>query len=265
MLDVDRLARDFAALGVGFGQVVLLHSSLKSLGRSECGAGTVVAALRKVLGGDGTLVVPAGTSGNSDTSPLYRAAVAGMTPDEAAAYRSRMPAFDPATTPSHQMGQIAEHVRTLPGALRSAHPHTSFAAMGSRAAEIIEGHDRDCLLGERSPLARLYDAGALVLLLGVGYDKCTAFHLAEYRYTASPPRRRYRAVVDDGNGRTWCEFEDVAVDASDFAALGADFDETGVVRRGRVGAAEARLFSLPAAVAYAVDWLASHRDAPAGG
>ncbi|WP_188194613.1 aminoglycoside N(3)-acetyltransferase [Nonomuraea sp. SYSU D8015] len=238
----------------------MVHSSLSRLGHTEGGAETVVMALRDLLGDDGTLVVPAGTAGNSDTSPIYRAAVAGMTPDEVAAYRARMPAFDPATTPSHQMGRIAEHVRRLPGARRSAHPHTSFAAIGPQAAEIVEGHERDCLLGERSPLARLYDAGAFVLLLGVGYDKCTAFHLAEYRYTADPPRRRFRAVVDDGNGREWCEFEDVAVNAGDFAALGADFEGTGAVRRGRVGAAEARLFSLPAAVDYAVDWLASHRS-----
>jgi aminoglycoside 3-N-acetyltransferase len=259
MFDFARFARDFAALDVGFGQVVLLHSSLRSLGRTEGGAGTVVAALRGFLGDGGTLVVPSGTSGNSDTSPLYRAAVAGMTPAEVSDYRARMPAYDPATTASHQMGRIAEHVRTLPGARRSAHPHTSFAAVGARAAEIVEGHARDCLLGERSPLARLYDAGALVLLLGVGYDKCTAFHLAEYRYTADPPRRAYRAVVNDGNGREWCEFEDVALDASDFAVLGAGFEETGVVRRGRVGAAEARLFSLRAAVDYAVGWFTSHR------
>ncbi|TMR89241.1 aminoglycoside N(3)-acetyltransferase, partial [Nonomuraea basaltis] len=224
MSDFVLLSRDFAALGVSFGQVLLLHSSLSSLGHAEGGAGMVVSALRGVLGDDGTLVVPSGTSGNSDTSPLYRAAVAGMTPDEIAAYRSRMPAFDPASTPSDRMGRIAEHVRTLPGARRSAHPQTSFAAIGSRAAEITEGHARDCLLGERSPLARLYDAGALVLLLGVGYDTCTAFHLAEYRYTARPPRRSYRAVVDDGNGREWCEFEDVFVDARDFAALGAGFE-----------------------------------------
>ncbi|MFI7706207.1 aminoglycoside N(3)-acetyltransferase [Nonomuraea sp. NPDC049480] len=256
------LSRDFAALGVGFGQVILLHSSLRSLGHIEGGARTVISALRGVLGDDGTLAVPSGTAGNSDTSPLYRAAVAGMTQEEAADYRSRMPAYDRATTPSHQMGRIAEHVRTLPGARRSAHPQTSFAAVGPRAAEIIGGHARDCLLGERSPLARLYDAGALVLLLGVGYGKCTAFHLAEYRYTASPPRRSYRAVVDDGDGRVWCEFEDVAVDAGDFAALGAGFEQTGAVRRRRVGAAEARLFSLRAAVDYAVDWLASHRAPP---
>ncbi|WP_433439533.1 aminoglycoside N(3)-acetyltransferase [Nonomuraea sp. CA-141351] len=241
------------------GQIVLLHSSLRSLGQVDGAAGTVVAALRDLLGADGTLVVPTGTSANSDTSPLYRAAVAGMDADEVARYRSRMPAYASASTPSNLMGVIAEHVRTLPGARRSAHPQTSFAAIGPHAAKITDGHARDCLLGERSPLARLYDAGALVLLLGVGYDKCTAFHLAEYRYRDDPHRRSYRAVVDDGEGRTWCEFVDVDVDASDFEALGADFERTGAVRRGLVGAAEARLFPLIAAVDYAADWFAAHR------
>ncbi|MEU6729625.1 AAC(3) family N-acetyltransferase [Nonomuraea wenchangensis] len=244
------------------GQVVMLHSSLRQVGPTEGGAATVVAALRGLLGDGGTLAVPAGTAGNSDTSPLYRAAVAGMTPKEVAAYRERMPAFDPATTPSQGMGTIAEHVRTLPGARRSAHPHTSIAAVGARAAEITDGHARDCLLGERSPLARLYDADAQVLLLGVGYDRCTAFHLAEYRCAERPPRRTYRAVVDDGYGRRWTEFEDVKLDASDFPALGAAFERTGAVRRGRVGAAEARLFSLRTAVDHATDWLATHRPHP---
>ncbi|MEW9547844.1 aminoglycoside N(3)-acetyltransferase [Nonomuraea sp. NPDC050783] len=248
---------------MGFGQVIVLHSSLRSVGPVEGGAATVVAALREVIGEDGTLAVPTGTAGNSDTSSLYRAAVAGMTPEQVAAHRARMPAFDPATTPSQGMGAIAEHVRTLPGARRSAHPHTSFAAAGPLTAWVTEGHARDCLLGERSPVARLYDAGARVLLLGVGYDRCTAFHLAEYRCTADPPRRAYRAVVDDGDGRRWCEFEDVDVDAGDFAALGAAFEETGVVRRGRVGAAEARLFPLRGAVDFAVDWLAANRPRPA--
>jgi aminoglycoside 3-N-acetyltransferase len=235
-----------------------LHSSLRSIGHST-GAQTVISALRNRLG-HGTLVVPAGTSANSDTSPHYRTAVAGMTAQEVAGYREAMPAYDPETTPSNEMGRIAEHVRLLPGTMRSAHPHTSFAAIGPQAKRITDGHARDCLLGERSPLARLYDADALVLLLGVGYDRCTAFHLAEYRYTSTPPRRTYRAVVDDGRGREWCEFVDVDLDAGDFASLGADFDRTGVVRHGKVGQAKARLFSLTAAVDFATGWFASHRS-----
>ncbi|MGP3928525.1 aminoglycoside N(3)-acetyltransferase [Nonomuraea sp. KM88] len=259
MVTNDRLIADLAALGVEYGQVLLVHSSLRSIGHVEGGAGAVVSALRGALGPGGTLVVPTGTSANSDTSAHHRATIAGMSPDEVAAYRARMPPYDPATTPTDAMGRIPEHVRTLREALRSAHPQTSFAAVGPQAGEIIDGHARDCLLGERSPLARLYDTGATVLLLGVGYDRCTAFHLAEYRYTRRPPRRTYRAVVDDGDGRTWYAFEDVALDDSDFAVVGAAFERTGVVRIGRVGQAPARLFSLPDAVGYAARWFAAHR------
>ncbi|WP_193318992.1 aminoglycoside N(3)-acetyltransferase [Nonomuraea phyllanthi] len=262
--DRARLASDLAALGVGAGQVVLVHSALSRLGHVEGGPAAVVAALRELLGHDGTLAVPSGTSANSDTSPHYLRATAGMSLTELARYRSAMPAYDPRSTPTTAMGRIPEYVRTLPGALRSAHPHTSFAAIGPRAAAITGGHARDCLLGERSPLARLYDAGALVLLLGVGYDKCSAFHLAEYRYTGDPPRRSYRGVIDDGRGRGWYEFVDVNVDASDFEALGADFDRTGAVRRGWAGAAQARFFPLAAAVDYAVGWFTTHRRPATG-
>ncbi|WP_327102368.1 aminoglycoside N(3)-acetyltransferase [Nonomuraea glycinis] len=243
------------------GQVLLLHSSLSSIGHVGGGDRTVVVALRERLGHDGTLVVPTGTSANSDTSSDYRAAVTGMSAQEVSHHRAAMSAYDPEKTTSNGMGRIAERVRSLPGAVRSAHPHTSFAAIGPQAKFITDGHARDCLLGERSPLARLYDADALVLLLGVGYDRCTAFHLAEYRYTGTPSRRTYRAVVDDGRGREWCEFEDVDLDAGDFASLGADFDRTGVVRHAKVGRAEARLFPLAAAVDFATDWFASHRPA----
>jgi aminoglycoside 3-N-acetyltransferase len=259
MTTYDRLAGDFADLGVRQGQVVLLHSSLRSLGHVDGGPATVVSVLRDLLGPGGTLVVPTGTSGHSDTSPLYRQATAGMSAEEVARYRAAMPAYDPASTPSARMGLIAEHVRRLPGALRSAHPHTSFAAAGPHAEAVIAGHARDCLLGERSPLARLYDTDALILLLGVGYDRCTAFHLGEYRYLDDPPRRGYRAVVDDDGGRRWEEFTDVDLDAGDFTRLGADFEQAAGIRPGRVGEAQARLFSLVSAVDYAVGWLAAHR------
>ncbi|WP_049573894.1 aminoglycoside N(3)-acetyltransferase [Nonomuraea sp. SBT364] len=259
MPNYPHLRRAFAALGVQPGQVVLVHASLSALGHVDGGAPAVVAALRDLLGPHGTLAVPTGTPANSDTSPCYRAAVAGMSAGEIARHRATMPAYDPAATPTTLMGRIPEHVRQLPGALRSSHPHTSFAAVGPQAATITDGHARDCLLGERSPLARLYDAGALVLLLGVGYDRCTAFHLAEYRFRDDPPRRSYRGVVDDGRGREWCEFVDVDLDAGDFAALGAAFELAREVRRGRVGNATARLFPLAAAVDFATGWLAAHR------
>lgn len=254
----SHLTRRLRRLGVREGRVLLVHASLRELGPGfESGA--VVAVLRSLLGPEGTLVVPAQTAGNSDTSALFHQAVQGMTAAEVAAYKARMPAFDPAATPSQGMGRLAETVRLLPEAVRSAHPQTSFAAVGARAAELMEGHDPRCHLGESSPLAKLYEAGADILLLGVGYDRCTAFHLGEYRYCASPPRRRYRCVVDFGQGAQWWEYEDVALDASDMAQLGAEYEKSGNVVIGRVGRAECRLISMPDAVDFATLWYALRR------
>jgi aminoglycoside 3-N-acetyltransferase len=253
MITNDRLSGDLGALGVRSGQILLVHSSLSSIGYVLDGAQTVVSALRRLLAPDGVLVVPTGTPSDRSAWASDRSAGNGD--------RATVPPYAPYITPSVRMGRIAEYVRTTPGALRSAHPHTSFAALGPRAVEMIAGHAPYCLLGESSPLAHLYEAGASVLLLGVGYDRCTAFHLAEYRYTGRPPRRTYEAVVDFGQGWTWWQYVDVDLYAGDFVELGADFEKLHPVRYGRVGEAEARLFPLRAAVDFAVNWLKDHRPA----
>ncbi|MGW7468033.1 aminoglycoside N(3)-acetyltransferase [Streptomyces xantholiticus] len=246
--------RALRALGVRRGMTLLVHASLHATG---LGPRTVRDALLEVLGPDGTLVVPAFTEENSDTSSAYLARVRGMTPVQAAAFRADMPAFDPATTPSQGMGRLAESVRTAAGALRSAHPQTSFAALGRRAAELLDEHPLDCHLGERSPLGALYRAGAQVLMINVGFAKCTAFHLAEYRVKSE--LRTYRCVVRGPEGGSeWTEYTDVVLDDSDFEAIGAAFS-WGVERSGQLGGRTARLFSLRDAVDHAKGWMTEKR------
>jgi aminoglycoside 3-N-acetyltransferase len=263
---VDRasMTRDLRSLGVTPGQILLVHASLRRIGRVSGGAQDVVDALRQVLGRDATLVVPTSTADNSDTSRLYLARTKGMSPDEIRRYRDAMPPFTP-ERPSVGMGRIAECVRTAPGAVRSRHPQTSFAALGPRARMLMSGHRLDCHLGESSPIGRLYEAGAWVLLMGVGYEACTCFHLAEYRYVPYPPRQVYRCVIAEQGQPLWWSYEDVALDDRDFVALGAAFDQTGHVVRGYVGRAECRLIPLAAAVDFATEWLRQHRpDTDAG-
>lgn len=246
--------RALRALGVRRGMTLLVHASLHATG---LGAHRLRDALLEALGPEGTLVVPAFTAENSDTSSAHLARVRGMTPEQAAAFRADMPAFDPATTPAQGMGRLAESVRTAPGAVRSAHPQTSFAALGRRAAELLAEHPLDCHLGERSPLGALHRAGAYVLMINVGFAKCTAFHLAEYR--VGSPLRTYRCVVrrPDG-GAEWTEYTDVVLDDSDFEAIGAAFS-WGVERSGQLGGRTARLFSLRDAVDHARGWMTEKR------
>ncbi|MEU9561381.1 AAC(3) family N-acetyltransferase [Streptomyces sp. NPDC048161] len=250
----DSLASDFRTLGLGPGETLLLHSSLSSLGWVCGGPGVVVMALLDVLGEGGTLVVPTHSSVNSDPAywenpPVPEAWWADI--------RTSTPAFDARTTPAVGVGVIPETVRNWPGAARSCHPQTSFAAVGPRAAAIVDGHALDCRLGEHSPLARLEEGGARVLLLGAGFDSCTAFHLAEYR-VPSPQVDNSFAVMTP-QGRRWATVRDTSITSDRFDDLGAAFERERPVVRGTVGGAEARLFDLSEAVSYAEGWLPEHR------
>lgn len=216
MAEVAELAAALDALGVRRGGTLLVHASLTGSGwRATDVRDTLLAA----LGPEGTLAVPAFTPENSDTSSAHRRLTARMTQAQKDAFRAAMPPFAPDTTGCPSMGMLAECVRTTPGAVRSTHPQTSFAALGRRAAALMGNHDPHCHLGELSPLARLYEANAQVLLLRVGFEVCTAFHLAEYRMEPPPALRTYRCVV--GNAGNWISYRDLVLDDSDFGAVGA--------------------------------------------
>ncbi|WP_258024975.1 aminoglycoside N(3)-acetyltransferase [Streptomyces bambusae] len=240
--------------GVRPGQRLLVHASLGGTGlRAEA----LRDALLGVLGPRGTLVVPAFTPQNSATSRAHLARIAGMDEEEVRRFRDRMPAFDPARTPSHGMGALAEVVRSTPGAARSAHPQTSFAALGRDARRLCADHRLTCHLGEESPLGKLCWEGGQVLLFNVGFSVCTAFHLAEYRIP-KPPLRMYACVVNLPGGDQWVDYEDVALDDGDFERIGAEFPAS-AVRRARVGGAATALFSIPDAVDHALAWMTENR------
>jgi aminoglycoside 3-N-acetyltransferase len=248
------LAAFLGALGVGHGATVLVHASLGGLGLT---ATTVRDALRQAIGPRGTLVGPTCTPENSDTSRAHRRRTAHLSEAEKEVFRAKMPPYDPRRTPCPSMGALAEEVRRTPGARRSAHPQTSFAALGPAAHRLTDGHDPRDHLGETSPLAALdAEDDALVLLLRTGFASCTAFHLAEYRHRPHPARRTYRCVVErTGN---WMTYRDVVLDDSDFPAIGARMPSSLVERRTLAGRA-VRLFRLSDAVAHANEDMTEHR------
>ncbi|MFD8686352.1 aminoglycoside N(3)-acetyltransferase [Streptomyces sp. NPDC059651] len=255
----ESLASDLRALGVRPGETLLVHSSLNSLGWVCGGPPAVVQALLDAVGIEGTLVVPTHSGDNSDPAFWGNPPVPEDWWD---GIRASMPPFDARTTPCLGVGIIPETLRTWPGALRSSHPQTSFAAVGPHASAIVDGHALDCRLGERSPLARLEEAGARILLLGAGFDACTAFHLAEYRVPGPRVQNSFAAMTPQG--RRWSTVSDTSISADGFDDLGAAFEEERPVVRGTVGAADSRLFELTHAVAFAVRWLPEHRPRASG-
>jgi aminoglycoside 3-N-acetyltransferase len=254
---VRSLAADLATLGVRPGDVLLMHSSYRSLGGVAGGPQAVVQALLDALGPDGTLVVPTHNAENTDPADWQHPPVPE---DWWEPIRHEAPGFDPARTPaSRWMGRLAELVRTWPGALRSTHPQVSFAALGPHAAQVVDGHRLDDGLGDSSPLGVVNRLDGKVLLLGCGHNSNTSLHLAEWRQP-DPPRHETGSSIrqSDGTGR-WTTWTDVAEDEEDFDVIGAEFEATGAVVKGRVGRSTARLMSQRRLVDFATDWIKVNR------
>jgi len=254
----DSLAADLRTLGLRAGDIVLCHTSLRSLGWVCGGPVAVVQALLDVLGPDGTLAVPAHSTDNSDPAGWHFPPVPEQWWEP---IRDNMPGYDPAITPTRGIGVLPETVRNWPGARRSSHPQVSFAAVGARAAELLADHALDHRFGPRSPLGAMNRAGARILLLGAGYLSCTAFHLSEHGVPGIPTETESCAVHTDQGRRHWVTYTDTVADEEDFGELGAalEVDRPDVVRRGRVGDADCRLIEMPAAVEFGTAWLTAHR------
>lgn len=134
----------------------------------------------------------------------------------------------------------------------------SRSANGRRAEAITAVHPLTPQFGMASPLGNMYRMRATVLLLGVGYNVCTGFHLAETMIPSMPVRKHGAAIRENGV-RIWRWFEDLACDADDFMRIGREMEQHLPVRKGKVGQAECRLFDPREAVDFAARWMAENR------
>lgn len=250
------LVGDLRALGVAEGQVLMAHSSLRSLGYVLGGAPTVVRALLAALGDRGTLVMPAFSPEVSDPARWSDPAVP---PEWVERARAHVPAYDTDTTPT-SMGAIPEAFRRWPGARRGPHPQVSVCARGPRAAAIVEPHALAWGQGAGSPFHRLAEMDAGLLLLGVGFNRATLLHYAE-SLVPHGRRKTRRIPAGDGAQRSWVEVPDVGDDLDTrFPAIGAAYLAEGRARRGKVGAADSVLASARDLVAFASQNLAQALD-----
>ncbi len=257
-ITVGSLERDLSMLGIEPGMVLLVHSSLSSLGWVCGGAVAVILAIENALGPGGTLVMPSMAGDLSEPADWHNPPV-----PEAwwPIIRDKMPAFDPDMTPTRKLGAIPECFWKQSGAVRSSHPNASFAARGPKAQTIVGGHSLDFSHGEGSPLARIYELDGRVLLIGVDHDVNTSLHLAEYRSSLKNHKQAKRgAPMTVASSREWVSYDDIELVDDDFVDIGKRFaDETGLVRSGSVGCASCRLMPQRQLVDFAVQWMDENR------
>jgi len=219
----DQICAGLTHLGVATGDTLMVHSSLSSFGYVEGAAKAVVEAMLSALGPQGTLIAP--------TFSNYL-----QGPEEV---------WDRENTPS-LMGAISETVRTWPGAIRSNHAVHPLSAIGPNA-ELICRTPHETGFGPDSPFKTLANINAWILLMGVTYQNCTLFHLFEAE--ANVPYRfledRKGTVIIDGvvdEGGSAREYTRMEGAINDFLKLGRQLEARGMVRIGKIGEGEQRLF-----------------------
>jgi len=234
-MNKSELIQGIKKLGLKSGDVVMLHSSLGSMGQVSGGAKAVVQAFLGVLGPVGTLVAPTFVSGGD--------------------------VFDPDKDPTG-LGAIAEAVRQHPRAVRSRHPLASVAAIGEKAEELVKDHEKaKTAHGEGTPYLRLAEMGGYVVLLGVDLDRCTLMHtpeaLCELPYL-STKRNKYL----DASGKTRsCTTHFFPGPHRDLIGVDRHLREKGIIKIRQVGGAVCRVIDAKALVDEMVEVL--KRD-PAG-
>lgn len=253
----DDIVRELTSIGLTKGDTVIVHTSLKNIGYVCGGAQTVIEALIETVGNEGTIMMPTQSWKNLDPEVGVH-----WDADESEwqKIRDNLPAYDKNLTPTNTMGAVAEMFRSWPGSIRSDHPARSVCAWGKYAKYLTDNHELSNIFGEGSPIARLYEKDAKVLLLGVGYDKNTSIHLADVRadYPGKHDYTEHSAIMEDGK-RVWKSYDTLFVDGEDFEEIGAAFEDECGVSIGHLGESEIRLMSQRAVVDFAVKWIEANR------
>jgi aminoglycoside 3-N-acetyltransferase len=144
-------------LGIKPTDTLLIHSSMKAIGKVENGADTVLDAFMEYMK-DGLLIFPTHTWDRINEEHNI---------------------YDPLTEPSC-VGILTNQFMKRPGVYRSLHPTHSVAAYGKDAKQYIEGEENyDTPCPRSGCWGKLYDRKAKILFLGCSLKKNTFLHSVE--------------------------------------------------------------------------------------
>jgi len=256
MIDNSSLTTQLRTLGLKPGDTIMLHASLRAIGKVLGGPDQVHQAIIDAIGPTGTLMMYVGCE------PEYEAlGRRELTQADESLIRDKCPAFDSTTARArHDYGALAELFRSWPGVICSTNPGARMAALGGRSVEITSGQPLNYGYGAGSPLAKLYEYGGKLLLLGSDLDQVTLFHYAEHIAPIKEKRIvRFKVPMLKDKHRVWVDVEEYDTNIGVrqwpdrfFATILDKFLLAHVIQSGKVGMADCYLIDAKSLVDYAV-------------
>jgi aminoglycoside 3-N-acetyltransferase len=241
------ILQSLSQLGISTGDTVMVHSSLRAIGPIIGGAATLINALLETIGPTGTLAAYV------DFEPFYE-------DDD-----PEIPVFNSLTAPAaRDHGILHELIRSWPGSLRSGHPDAGVAAIGFKAAWIVDDHAFQYGYGPGTPFAKLLQLNARILMLGAPLDTITMLHHAEH--LAKIPDKsivRYRRFMPTPAGPQWIDFEEFdtgdpvhpSLPTDVFEQIAEAFLASGQGHQAPLGNATATRLDSQDIIPFAITWL----------
>jgi aminoglycoside 3-N-acetyltransferase len=229
---ISKLVSDLRIAGVKEGSDLIVHASLRSIGKVDGGYRNFLSSLLEAVGGDGTVIAPAFYYHSIDP------ALHGDPPKEPELEEARkmIVPFNFFLSQSGE-GSLGDIIRLDPKGTRSNHPMKSWACIGNRALEYAENVPLDDTDGLESPIGRIYRRGmGIILFIGVGQTKNTSIHLAE-SLARAPHYLQTRLTVKSETGN-WINFTKAGGCSNGFHKVSEFIDPDEFETRGKTGNAQ---------------------------
>jgi len=167
-ISLQTIEAGLTELGLKKGDVVLVHSDLRTLGTARdlvklpnCGADLVIDAFLETVGPEGLVVFPVFTKAFEEGQP-------GPSGD----------VYDPKSTRS-RVGSITDIFWRREAAVRSLQPTHPVAAIGDRAEEFCGAPADQSTFDRRGPWGKMYDWNGYVCWFGTDNRTNTTVHAVE--------------------------------------------------------------------------------------
>lgn len=244
----------FRSLGLNSGDIVELHGSLKAIGLVSGGPNTICDALLKVLSHEGTLIMSAQYSTNSDPAHWEHP------PVDIEAFktiRESHPPFTGKTTHLAWMGSLAQTLQLKDLTEFSDHPSMAIMANGKQSKWVTMDAPLTPAFGCDSPLHKAIQLKAKALLIGVDYDRLTGMHVAEALSKKRPYTVESATVVHNGRNKR-IKFLDYDYDSDVFKVIGAEFEKKHQVPTIKLGNATCKLIDLSTLHEFTLTYFKEH-------